>query len=86
MKIAAKSNTIGVMWDYHKKDYVKQEKKDPVWKLERLINYGLGGKKLNAKLLEKYLPVLKIPPNRKAFLQLLLDEKKHSHARPKKRH
>ena len=73
------------MWDYHKKNSAKQAKSDPVWKLERLINYGLEGAKLDRKLLEKHLPELNIPPNRKAFLQLLIDEKKHSHVRSKKR-
>ena len=72
-------------WDYDKKNYRKQAKKDPIWKLERLINYGLNGQKIKKNLLIKYLPELKIPPNRKAFLQLLIDDKKHPHTRSKKR-
>lgn len=59
-------------WDYDKKAFLAQAKKDPVWHLERLINYGLGNKKIDKKLLKKYLGKLNIPPNRRAFLKLIL--------------
>ena len=59
-------------WDYQTKAYRKQAKRDPQWMLERAINYGLRGKKLDRHLLEKYLPRLRIPANRRAFLELLL--------------
>lgn len=59
-------------WDYTKKDYKKQSKADPVWKLERQINYGVENEKLDAKVLKKYFNQLKIPEDRKAFLKLLL--------------
>ena len=65
-----------MVWDYDKKEYDKQAKADPVWRLERLINYGTKGEKLNKELLEKYLPQLKIPQDRRAFLELLLWNKK----------
>jgi hypothetical protein len=59
-------------WDYTKTEYERQAKTDLIWGLERLINYGLQGKKLNKILLAKYLHELRIPENRKAFLELLL--------------
>lgn len=59
-------------WDYNDPEYKKQAAADPRWHLERLINYGLVDEKLNRHLLEKYLPVLRIPENRRAFLELLL--------------
>ncbi len=59
-------------WDYTKIAYEKQAKADPVWHFERLINYGLGKEKIDRKLLEKYLPLLKIPEDRRVFLELLL--------------
>lgn len=62
-------------WDYRDKDYKKQADADPVWRLERLINYGLGDEKLDRHLVEKYLPVLRIPENRRAFLELLIWDK-----------
>lgn len=63
-------------WDYNKKEYTKQAKKDPIWRLERLINFGLGKEKIDRKLLEKHIYELKIPENRRAFLELLLWNKK----------
>lgn len=63
-------------WDYKKTEYEKQAAADPKWRLERLINYGLKGKKLERELLKKYLKDLKIPENRRAFLELLLWNKK----------
>lgn len=59
-------------WDYRKEEYDKQKKADPVWHLERLINYGLGEEKLDRTLLEKHFNKLHIPEGRKAFLELLL--------------
>lgn len=62
----------GMAWDYQKSEYDKQAKADPIWHLERLINYGLDGEKINKEMLKKYLPQLKIPQNRRDFLELLL--------------
>ncbi len=59
-------------WDYTKTEYEKQAKADPVWHLERIINHGFGKEKIDPKLLEKYLDKLKIPEDRRAFLELLL--------------
>lgn len=63
-------------WDYDKKEYEKQAKKDPVWALERQINYGRLKKKISRRLLGKYLKDLKIPQDRRAFLELILWNKK----------
>ncbi len=63
-------------WDYQQKEYDKQAKADPVWHLERLINYGLAGEKIKRDLLEKYFAKLRIPDDRRAFLELLLWNKK----------
>lgn len=59
-------------WDYAKIAYQKQADADARWRLERLINYGLGGEKLDPEALKKYLPQLDIPEDRRAFLELLL--------------
>jgi hypothetical protein len=61
-----------VPWDYHEQDYLKQAAGDPAWHLERLILYGLNGSKIDRKVLEKHLPTLHIPEDRRAFLELLL--------------
>lgn len=57
-------------WDYQAIEAEKQAKADPKWALERQILYGEG--KINRALLERYLPELNIPENRRAFLELLL--------------
>lgn len=59
-------------WDYKKTEYEKQAKADKKWRLERLINYGLGDEKLPRGLLIKYLEELNIDDDRRAFLRLLL--------------
>lgn len=59
-------------WDYTEEEYRKQAAADPVWHLERLINYGFGEEKIDRALLERYLPQLKIPEDRRKFLELLL--------------
>lgn len=63
-------------WDYATTEYQKQAKADPKWHLERMINYGLEGEKIDRKNLEKYLPELKIPDEKRAFLELLIWNKK----------
>lgn len=63
-------------WDYAKTEYDKQAKADPKWHLERLINHGLGREKLKRALLLKYLKDLKIPEDRRVFLELLLWDKR----------
>ncbi len=63
-------------WDYDTTEYQKQAKADKIWHLEKLINYGLGDEKLKRDVLEKHLKDLNIPEERRAFLELLLWNKK----------
>lgn len=62
-------------WDYTKEEYEKQAKADPVWHLERVINEARE-EKIDRELLKRYLPQLRIPQDRRAFLELLLWNKK----------
>lgn len=54
-------------------------KKDPekfkIWTLEQAINFGLNGKKLDKKKVEKYFSKLTLDPSRAKFIQLLLNGK-----------
>ncbi len=59
-------------WDYAKTEERKQAAADPRWFLERLINYGLDGQKIDRAALEHYLPELNIPDDRRAFLEAIL--------------
>lgn len=63
-------------WDYNTTEYQKQAQADPKWHLERLINYGLGEEKLDKKTLETHLENLDISDEKRAFLELLLWNKK----------
>ena len=56
-------------WDYDQKTV---DKADVIWKLERLLNYGLAGEKINQKELEENFNKIKIPENTRAFLELLI--------------
>ncbi len=62
-------------WDYAPTEYRRQAETDPRWHLERLVLYG-GGEKIDRKMLERFLPELDIPEDRRAFLELLLWNKK----------
>lgn len=42
------------------------------WRLEQLINFGLGEKKLSQKQLVKYLPELKIDQKSRQFLESII--------------
>ncbi len=50
----------------------KEPKQYTIWKLEQLINFGLGNEKINKKELKKYLPKIKIDPDKKRYLKFLL--------------
>ena len=60
------------MWDYSPKAAGAQGAADPIWKLERMINFGMEGEKFDRAELEMYLPKLNIPENTRAFLELIL--------------
>ena len=62
-------------------DTKRMQKEDPagfqIWRLEQLINYGLGGEKIDGKLLKKLWNKISIQdPYRRAFLETILWEKK----------
>ena len=59
------------IWDYDPAT-LTQDATAEQWQLERMINYGLNGRKIPRALLEQHLPELRIPPDRRAFLQFLL--------------
>jgi len=70
-------------------DEKKFKKEDPegyqIWKLEQMINYGLGGEKLDEKLVRKYWKKLFIEPEIKKFLEFLLWPEKNLLLQSKKK-
>lgn len=63
-------------WDYDQTAYDAQAKRDPAWELERMLTYGLNGRRIPRKLLEEHLVHVRIPQQRRDFLELLLWDKK----------
>jgi len=47
-----------------------------IWRLEQLINFGLNNEKLNPALVKKYWRRLRLDPQRRKFLKLILWGKK----------
>jgi hypothetical protein len=47
-----------------------------IWHLEQLINFGLNNEKLNPALVKKYWRRLRLDPQRRKFLKLILWGKK----------
>lgn len=60
-------------WSIDEKKFKKEApEKYQIWKLEQMINYGLGEEKLDSKLVKKYWEELYIDPLTKRYLKFLL--------------
>jgi len=59
-------------WSTNTKELRKNKDKFAVWKLEQLINFGLGKKKLKLGELKKYWSVINIDPGKRKFLELFV--------------
>ena len=59
-------------WNIHLTDPQKNKEKYTIWKLEQMVNFGLGGKKIKRSQLKKYWDRLDLDPGKKKFLSLLL--------------
>lgn len=45
-----------------------------IWRLEQLINFGLGKEKIDKKELKKYFNKIRIDPLKKKYLKFLLNQ------------
>ena len=60
-------------WSVDEKQFKKADPKGyKIWRLEQMINYGLGWEKLNERDARKYWKQLHIDPKKRIFLGLLL--------------
>lgn len=59
-------------WSTDEKKLKKNPEKYAIWKLEQMVNFGLGGGKLRASELKKYWSKIVIDPARRKFLEILL--------------
>ena len=62
-------------WSTDYKTIKKDPEKYAIWRLEQLINFGLGKEKISAMQLKAYWPKLKIDQHRKKFLSILLNDR-----------
>lgn len=59
-------------WGVDTKELKKDKTKYAVWRLEQMVNFGFGNKKLNKLQLKKYWPLLNLDTKKKKFLSILL--------------
>ena len=59
-------------WSTDTKELKKDKKKYTIWKLEQMVNFGLGREKLSKKQLKKNWSLLSLDPRKKSFLKFLL--------------
>ena len=59
------------VWDYDLKTLGTDEAAER-WQLERLVLYGLGGRKIPRHLLKKHMKHLRLPEEHAYFLKLIL--------------
>lgn len=65
-------------WSVNTKRLKKDKKKYTIWKLQQLINFGLGKEKLDQREIKKYFNLLNIDTDKKKFLSFILYGKKPS--------
>lgn len=63
-------------WSVDEKELKKYPDKYAIWKLEQMVNFGLGEEKLNEADIKKYLPLLDIDEPTRKYLEFLLWPKK----------
>lgn len=59
-------------WSVDIKNFKKYPEQYNIWRLEQLINFGLGNEKIEKKDLIKYFNKLKIDSSKKRYLKFLL--------------
>ena len=59
-------------WSVDLKELKKDPEKFDIWKLEQLVNFGLGGERIPTKKLKKYWNRLKLDPDRRRVLEFWL--------------
>lgn len=59
-------------WSTNTKKLKKDKEKYAIWKLEQLVNFGLGKEKIKKSELKKYWNVIDIDPFKRKFLSLFI--------------
>ena len=63
-------------WSTNTKEIRKDKDTYSKWKMEQLINFGLGNSKIKKQKLSQLMPSLDIDPAKKKYLSFLLWPKK----------
>ncbi|KKQ23758.1 MAG: hypothetical protein US35_C0001G0002 [Parcubacteria group bacterium GW2011_GWA2_37_10] len=59
-------------WSTNTRKLRKDKEKFAIWKLEQMVNFGLGKKKIKKSELKKYWKVINIDPAKRKFLSLFV--------------
>lgn len=59
------------IWGYNQKK-LKEDSDFERLRIERLLNYGMDGEKINLRDLKKHFEKIKIPNNTREFLKLFI--------------
>lgn len=59
-------------WSTNTKKLRKDKDKFSIWKLEQLVNFGLGKEKIKRGELKKYWKAIHIDPAKRKFLSLFV--------------
>ena len=65
-------------WSTDTKEIRKDKIAYSIWKMEQLINFGMGSFKIKKEKLSQLIPSLDIDPAKKKYLSFLLWSKKQS--------
>ena len=59
-------------WSTNTKKLRKDKDKFSIWKIEQLVNFGLGKEKIKKSELKKYWNIINIDPSKRKFLSLFV--------------
>lgn len=59
-------------WSVDEAQLKKYPEQYAIWKLEQMINWGLGGEKLDETMLRKYWSKLYLDPIKRRYIEFLL--------------
>lgn len=73
-------------WSVDEKQFKKEDPEGyKIWRLEQMINWGLGGEKLDESLVRKYWHRLFLDPVKRQYIFFLLWQA-HKPRRPRKKY
>ena len=59
-------------WSVDITELKKDRRQYTIWRLEQMVNFGLGGKKIKREELKKYWKILNLDRNKKTYLKMIL--------------